>query len=97
MKTPVPNAQPNGWDDPYRPPRHPLRWLGSVLCLLFLYVFSVGPASALAARGKMSPVLMDRLYRPLNALSDASPQAQKVLSWYAGLWIAKTNPSRSKP
>lgn len=88
MSTPAPQLRQQAWDDPYRPPRHPFRWLGVVLALAFLYVVSVGPAAALNERGVIPRAFMDAAYKPLTSLAEASRPAKRLLWWYLDLWIS---------
>jgi hypothetical protein len=97
MSKSVPKPPPEGWEDPYRPPKRPFRWIGTLLFLVVVYVLSVGPASALAARGTIPSISMDRIYKPLDMLADWSPRVKQALFWYVELWIGGKNTTRSKP
>jgi len=87
MNTPTPKPIHPHWEDPYPKKKRRLPWPEIILCLPVLYVLSVGPASALAARGKLSSAALDSFYKPLHALVDRFPRTKGLLSWYVELWV----------
>jgi len=88
MNTPAPKPLHPHWDDPYPKKKRHLPWPEIILCLPLLYVLSVGPVSALASRGTPSSASLDTIYKPLHLLADEFSPAERLLTWYVGLWVA---------
>src|SRR5437762_6524991 len=57
-----------------------------VICILSLYVVSIGPACMLKKRGAL-PRVVQRAYQPLILVEKRSQLFCRFLSWYQCLWL----------
>ena len=60
--------------------------LAAVICSLFLYVLSIGPACMLNKRGAL-PNVVKQAYQPLTSMMERSDLFSRFLNSYQCLWL----------
>jgi hypothetical protein len=82
------NKKAQGEED--APPKKKRYWRCFTALVLFvpLYVLSIGPAVRVGIETNLlTQTMIDKIYKPLDTLSDASPFIENFLNGYIALWL----------
>jgi hypothetical protein len=85
MNPPPEKSTEEEWVDPYPRKNGALRWITTLLIILTIYFFSIGPAFRLMRLNKIPQRNYAMVYLPVFILCRA-PLMNEFMGWYLDLW-----------